>query len=153
MGGTEGPLSGGPTLTPVLPHAPDVPVGLGEQKAGRRLSWCHSRGTSAGRGPCSFHLPPPPQAPAPLSVVLVRAGRLKLTRAAGPQPLIPRVWGRPCTSSGFPGGAGTAGQGTTPGRATFVGLRGPLWRHQPCVLQKVKCRQSAAGLAFELYLF
>lgn len=96
---------------------------------------------------------PHPQAPAPLSVVLVRAGRLKLTRAAGPQPLIPRVWGRPCTSSGFPGGAGAAGQGTTPGRATFVGLRGPLWRHQPCVLQKVKCRQSAAGLAFELYLF
>lgn len=40
-----------------------------------------------------------------------------------------------------------------PVRATFVGLRGPLWRHQPCVLQKVKCRQSAAGLAFELYLF
>lgn len=83
MGGTEGPLSGGPTLTPVLPHAPDVPVGLGEQKAGRRLSWCHSRGTSAGRGPCSFHSGPRvAEAPAPLSVVLVRAGRLKLTGVA-----------------------------------------------------------------------
>lgn len=112
-----------------------------------------------GAGRCSFHSAPRvAEAPAPLSVVLVRAGRLKLTRVAGRRATASDSAGlgetlRICTSSGFPGGAGAAGQGTTPGRATFVGLRGPLWRHQPCVLQKVKCRQSAVGLAFELYLF
>lgn len=98
------------------------------------------------------------EAPVPLSVVLVWAGRLERPRAAQrrahPQPLILRVWGRPREP------ARPVGSQAVP----MLLVRGPhLVRpllcirargsHQPCMLQKVNCRQPAAGLAFELYLF
>lgn len=75
------------------------------------------------------------EAPAPLSVGLVWARGFELPHAAqrGAHPRASDSAGlgktlRICMSSGFPGDADAAGQGTTPGQTAFVYPCEPLWR-------------------------